>query len=53
MADEFKTIVERATGRAVRTFLSETNVEDDVSVEMFLLGEGRTDMTGFEPGQAD
>lgn len=48
MADEFKSIVERATGRVVSTFLSETNVEDDVSIEVFLLGEARTDMTGFE-----
>ncbi len=53
MADEFRTIVEQATGRAVRTFLSETNVENDVSVETFLLGDRRTDMTGFEPGQPD
>jgi uncharacterized protein YbcI len=49
MADEFKSVVEQATGRVVRTFLSETNVEDDVSVEVFLLGERRTDMGGFEP----
>lgn len=49
MADEFKSVVERATGRVVRTFLSETNVHDDVSVEVFLLGDARTDMTGFEP----
>lgn len=48
MADEFKSIVEQATGRAVRSFLSETSVEDDVSVEVFLLGDARTDMTGFE-----
>jgi uncharacterized protein YbcI len=49
MADEFKSIVEQATGRVVRAFLSETNVEADVSVEFFLLGEVRTDMEGFEP----
>ncbi len=53
MADEFKSVVERATGRVVRTFLSETSVEDDVSVEVFLLGEARTDMTAFEPGPGD
>jgi len=50
MADEFKSIVEQATGRVVRAFLSETNLEADVSVEFFLLGEARTDMHGFEPG---
>ncbi len=49
MADEFKGIVEQATGRVVRAFLSETNLEADVSVEFFLLGEPRTDMRGFEP----
>jgi uncharacterized protein YbcI len=52
MADEFKGIVEQATGRVVRAFLSETNLEADVSVEFFLLGEPRTDMRGFEPGSA-
>jgi uncharacterized protein YbcI len=49
MADEFKGIVEQATGRVVRAFLSETNLEADVSVEFFLLGDRRTDMRGFEP----
>jgi hypothetical protein len=33
----------------VRAFLSETNLEADVSVEFFLLGDQRTDMRGFEP----
>jgi uncharacterized protein YbcI len=48
MADDFKSIVEQATGRVVRAFLSETDVEADVSVEFFLLGEERTDMGDFE-----
>jgi len=48
MAQEFKGIVEQATGRVVRAFMSETNLEADVSVELFLLGEARTDMEGFE-----
>jgi uncharacterized protein YbcI len=48
MADEFTAIVEQATGRTVRAFLSETNLEADVSVEIFLLADGRTDMSGFE-----
>ena len=48
MADSFTSIIEQATGRKVRTFLSETNIEQDVSVETFLLAEERTDMTGFE-----
>jgi hypothetical protein len=40
--------VEQATGRKVRVFLSETNVDLDVSVETFLLADQRTDMTDFE-----
>ena len=48
MADSFTSVVEQATGRKVRAFLSETNIEQDVSVETFLLAEERTDMTGFE-----
>jgi len=48
MADDFTAIVEQATGRKVRAFLSETNLENDVSVEVFLLANGRTDMSGFE-----
>jgi hypothetical protein len=53
MADDFKSIVEQATGRVVRAFLSETDVEADVSVEFFLLGEDRTNMAEFErPAEA-
>ncbi|HEX6461635.1 MAG TPA: Na-translocating system protein MpsC family protein [Thermoleophilaceae bacterium] len=52
MGDDFKGIVEQATGRVVRAFLSETNLEADVAVEFFLLGEERTDMRGFEPETA-
>ena len=48
MADVFTSVVEQATGRKVRTFLSETDVEQDISVETFLLADDRTDMTGFE-----
>lgn len=40
--------MEQATGRTVRAFLSETNLEADVSVEIFLLADDRTDMSGFE-----
>jgi len=50
MADQFRAIVEQATGRRVRAFLSETNLEADMAVEVFLLGEARTDMADFEPG---
>jgi uncharacterized protein YbcI len=48
MGDQFKSVVEQATGREVRVFLSETNLEADVAVEIFLLGEVRTDMAEFE-----
>jgi len=48
MADDFTSAVEQATGRKVRVFLSETNVDHDVSVETFLLADRRTDMTDFE-----
>ena len=48
MAEEFTSVVEQATGRSVRAFLSETNIEQDVSVETFLLSDERTDMTDFE-----
>jgi uncharacterized protein YbcI len=49
MADQFKSVVEQATGRAVRAFVSETSLENDMAIETFLLGEDRTSMTGFEP----
>jgi uncharacterized protein YbcI len=48
MAEDFMSVVEQATGRSVRAFLSETNIEHDVSVETFLLSDERTDMTNFE-----
>ena len=53
MKDQFKAVVEQATGRKVRSFLSETDIETDISVEVFLLAGDRTDMSGFEapPGQ--
>jgi uncharacterized protein YbcI len=50
MADSFVSVVEQATGRKVRAFLSETDIDQDVSVETFLLAEERTDMTAFEDG---
>lgn len=48
MAENFTSVVEQAIGRKVRTFLSETDIEQDVSVETFLLTDERTDMTEFE-----
>jgi hypothetical protein len=46
MAQQFTSVVEQATGRKVRTFLSESNVDNDIAVEVFLLGDARTDMAG-------
>lgn len=37
MEDAFTGVVEQATGRKVRAFLSETNIDQDLSVETFLL----------------
>ena len=48
MADQFKSLVERATGRKVRSFISETDLENDIAVEIFILAEERTDMASFE-----
>jgi uncharacterized protein YbcI len=48
IGEEFTAIVEQATGRTVKAFLSETNLEEDVAVEIFLLADDRTDMSGFE-----
>jgi uncharacterized protein YbcI len=48
MAESFTSVVEQATGRRVRAFLSDTDIAQDVSVETFLLADQRTDMTGFE-----
>src|SRR3954451_23070293 len=48
MAESFTSIVEQVTGRRVRAFLSETHIDQDVSVETFLLADERTDMTSFE-----
>jgi uncharacterized protein YbcI len=48
MADNFTSVIEQATGRKVRVFLSETDLEHDVSVETFLLADDRTDMAAFE-----
>ncbi len=48
MADQFKALVEQATGRRVRSFTSDTDLENDISIEVFLLAEDRTDMESFE-----
>jgi uncharacterized protein YbcI len=51
MADEFTSVVEGATGREVRSFLSETDLDNDISVELFILAPALGDRDGVEPGQ--
>jgi uncharacterized protein YbcI len=53
MADQFKALVEQASGREVRSFTSETDIENDIAVEVFLLAGERTDMASFEEAGED
>jgi uncharacterized protein YbcI len=54
MADEFASIVEQATGRRVRSYISDIDLSENVSVEVFLLGASLEDMSGFEDtGESD
>jgi uncharacterized protein YbcI len=48
VGDQFKSVVEQATGRAVRSFMSDTDLEEEISVEVFLLGKARENMHEFE-----
>ena len=48
IADQFESLVEHATGREVRLFMSEMDLVKDIAVEIFLPGPARTDMSGFE-----
>jgi len=51
VADQFKAIVQTATGRCVRAFLSDTDLRERLAVETFVLGEPVEDMTVFEEEQ--
>jgi uncharacterized protein YbcI len=53
MADQFKALIEQATGRRVRSFTSETDLENDIAVEVFILAGDRTDMASFEEAGED
>jgi uncharacterized protein YbcI len=53
MADQFKALIEQATGRSVRSFTSETDLENDIAVEVFILAGDRTDMASFEEAGED
>src|SRR3954462_15657905 len=52
MEADFRSIVEQATGRKVRAFMSETDLDADLSVEFFILGDRLTDMRAFEDDPA-
>jgi uncharacterized protein YbcI len=43
MAEEFIAVVEEATGRSVKAFLSESDLEADVAVEIFLLADASSE----------
>ena len=53
MAEQFVAIVEQATGRTVRSFFSDTDLKNDISVEVFVLADERTDMAAFEPADEE
>jgi uncharacterized protein YbcI len=53
MEEQFVSIVEQATVRRVRAFLSETNLKEDISVEVFILAEARADMSDFEEASGE
>ncbi len=48
MADDFGAIVEQATGRRVRSYISDTDLAEQVSIDVFLLGASLEDISGFE-----
>lgn len=48
MTDDLKAIVEQATGRRVRSYVADTDLAEQVSVDTFLLGSPLEDMSGFE-----
>lgn len=48
MRDSFVTIVEEATGRIVRAFISDSDLAEHLSVEVFVLADEREDMRSFE-----
>lgn len=48
MAEDFKEIVTHATGRQVRSFISDTDLQQAIAIEVFVLGPVMEDMTQFE-----
>jgi uncharacterized protein YbcI len=52
MAEDFHSIVENATGRDVRSFVSDTDIKEGLSIEVFLLAREKTDMAAYEYGES-
>ena len=48
MEQEFRAVVEAATGQDVRAFISDVHLEANVSVEIFLVGDVKENMDAFE-----
>lgn len=48
IADQFRAVVQSATGRYVRSFLSDTDLQEHLAVETFVLGGPVDDMVEFE-----
>jgi hypothetical protein len=48
MEEDFKAIVEQATGQQVQAFLSNSYLDANVSVEIFLLSGALENMQAFE-----
>lgn len=48
MEQDFRSVVEEATGRKVTAFISDTDIDQALAVEVFVLGEAKTDMGAFE-----
>jgi uncharacterized protein YbcI len=46
--EEFRSIVEQATGHQVRSFVSDTDLEQNISIEVFILAGVMEDMSSFE-----
>jgi uncharacterized protein YbcI len=48
MAEDFAAAVKQATGRRVRSYISDIDLAERVSIEVFMLGAPLEDMSGIE-----
>ena len=46
--EDFRSIVEQATGQQVRSFVSDTDLQQNISIEVFILAGVMEDMSSFE-----